>query len=135
MVHAPHSQRVVPCCQAAGGCAGGAQQGMGLGIGEACRLPVADGAHRPNVARRVSAERSGSSRPPAQSAQSIQPAVYRGRPTPAGDHVLAVSDQLVFGQTFDSERPVLDRVMPGKKMAQVVAVATQCECGAWTMTG
>ena len=58
-------QRIVPRRQAVGRGAGRTQQSMGLDVGQANRLTIPHGAHRPDVAGGVGAERAGSARPPA----------------------------------------------------------------------
>ncbi len=116
---------VVPRGQAVRGSTGGAQQGVHLGVGQASRLAVARGAHGPDIARGVGSQGAGPARPPAQPAQGVQPPVDRGRAEASGDHVLAVGDQLVFGEGLQDEGAVMDRAMPGDEVTQVVAVAAQ----------
>ncbi len=98
---------------------------MDLDVGQAGRLAVARGAHGPDVAGSVGSQGAGPARPAAQPAQGVQPAVDRSRPEASGDHVLAVGDQLVFGELLKDEGTVMDRAVPSDEVAQVVAVAAQ----------
>ncbi len=96
---------------------------MDLDIGQADRLAVARGAHRPDAARGIRGQGSSSLRPSAQPAQGIQPTVDRGGPSPGSDHVLAVGDELVLGEPLEGEGAVLDGAVPSEEMTQIVAIA------------
>ncbi len=104
---------------------GSAQHGVHLGIGQTDRLAVAHHAHRPNVVDDVNGKHAASMRPSAELTQCFQAAIDCRRPATSGNHLLAVSDQVVLGEPARLERPVLQALMPAQKVAEIVPVAPQ----------
>jgi hypothetical protein len=78
-LHQELHEGVVAPGQTVGRGAGGAQQGVDLGVGEADRLTIAHPAHRPDVTGDIPVQGAGILRPAAKSPQGIEPPVDRGR--------------------------------------------------------
>lgn len=118
------NEGVVAPGQAMGAFAGGAQQGMHLGGGQADRLAVARQAHGFDVAGDVGGDSAAGLGPTQEASDGFEASVDGGRFELAlGEHVLTPGDDVVFGQPGQVGLGTVQVDVPSCEIEQVVAVA------------
>ena len=96
---------------------------MNLGVLKAERLTMARQADAPDIAGEIVGHQAHPLSPSTQTAECIEPAVYRCRTVARRDHGLAVSDQIELRQSFQHDGVPVDRLMPNEEMSQIISVA------------